>query len=108
MEQQLAIPTTNEDELWLFERTARRLEFDYGHSKAEAIRLVNAYYRKFTDPVFCALHNMSAQNAEFFAREESLLMADRIQYYEALGHPPDEQAFTQWHRAQRMRQRGNT
>lgn len=100
---QLNLASEDEDLVWLFERVVRQLQGEYGHSEDAAIRLVNDYYRKFTDPVFCEKYDMSAQTPEFFCREESLSMADRIQYYEALGGEPDEGAFIQWQRARRLR-----
>ncbi|WP_227103639.1 hypothetical protein [Chromobacterium rhizoryzae] len=99
----MLLPSTGEDEAWLFERIVFQLQKDYGHTEEGAIGLVCDYYKKFTDPSFCALYNQSVQTVEFFCREESLLMADRIQFYEALGNEPDERAFTQWHRVQRSK-----
>ncbi|MBN3006464.1 hypothetical protein JW897_22235 [Chromobacterium alkanivorans] len=103
MPMQLLISSDDEDEVWLFERTARQLKKEYGHTEAEAVNLVNGYYKKFTDPVFCSSYDLSVQTAEFFHREESLSMADRVQFYEAMGNAPDEQAFIQWQRARRLR-----
>lgn len=96
------IPTEDEDELWLLERTVRRLQKDHGHSEAAAIALLNNYYRRFTDPQFCDRYGISVQTFEFFCREESLAMADRVHYHEALGHEPNEAAFIQWEREIRL------
>lgn len=100
---QLSISSDDEDEVWLFERTVLQLQKEYGHTEANAINLVNQYYKKFTDPKFCSLYDMSVQTAEFFCREESLSMADRVQFYEAMCNAPDEQAFIQWQRTSRLR-----
>jgi hypothetical protein len=95
---QFAIPTTDEDELWLFERTAKELQRTYGHAEETAVHLINAYYKRFTDKSYCARFDISPQTLEFFCREESLCMADRIQYFEHLGHDPNELEFIQWQR----------
>lgn len=36
------------------------------------------------------------QTIEFFAREESLAMADRIQFHVVMGNEPDEMKFIAW------------
>lgn len=89
---------SDEDERWLFERTARQLQTTHGHSEARAVALIDAYRRRFTDAEFCERFNLSVQTTAFFHREESLCMADRIQYFEHLGHEPDEAGFTRWQR----------
>jgi hypothetical protein len=86
----------DEDELWLFERTAQELQRRYGHGEHVAVDLINAYYKRFTDASFCERFDLSAQTTEFFLREESLCMADRVQYFEYLGNAPDEQEFIRW------------
>ncbi|GGY80787.1 hypothetical protein ACFFTM_07875 [Pseudoduganella plicata] len=95
-------PTTDDDEAWLFERTVQALQRTYGCAEAEAIELLNRYHIKFTDADFCDAYDMSAQTTEFFHREESLTMADRIYFYEALGNEPDEAAFIRWQRKIRL------
>jgi hypothetical protein len=102
MSMQLSIPSDDEDLIWLFERTVRQLQKEYGHTEEQAVDLVNGYYEKFTDVGFCSSYDLSVQTTEFFCREESLSMADRIQFYEAMGNAPDEQAFIQWQRTRRM------
>jgi hypothetical protein len=99
---QFDLPTTDEDELWLFERTAKELQKAYGHSENSAIVLINAYYKRFTDSAFCGRFDLSPQTGEFFLREESLCIADRVQYFEHLGHTPNEQEFIQWQRKARL------
>lgn len=47
MSRYLEIPTDDEDELWMFERTAAELQKTYGHAETEACALINAYYRMF-------------------------------------------------------------
>ncbi len=64
------MPTKDDDELWLLERTVRRLQKEHGHSEAAAIALLNSYYRRFTDPQFCDHYGISTQTFEFFCREE--------------------------------------
>ena len=93
---------SDEDELWLFERTTKELRKTYGHSEEIAVALVNAYYKRFTDPSFCERFDLSVQSTDFFLREESLCMADRIQFFQHIGHDPNEQEFIQWQRSIRL------
>lgn len=102
MVSQLRIGSPDEDELWLFHRILVELQEGFGHSEEVAVDLVNGYYRRFTDPAYCDRFNMSAQGMEFFFHEEAIQMADRIQYYEFLGHQPNEWEFIQWHRSIRL------
>jgi len=45
--------SSDEDELFLFERVVKHLQSLYGYSFDDAVRLVNEYYAKFTDQNFC-------------------------------------------------------
>jgi hypothetical protein len=99
---ELLIKFNNEDEAWMFERTVQQLQKDYDHTKDEAVDLLNKYHEKFTDPEFCKLHKIAVQTTDFFCHEESLAMADRVQFYEALKNAPDEIRFVQWQRSQRL------
>ncbi|WP_295928878.1 hypothetical protein [uncultured Xanthomonas sp.] len=92
----------DEDELWLFERIAQQLQKTYGHSEAASIALINAYYKRFTDASFCEGFDLSLQTTDFFSREESLNMADRVQFFEHLRNAPNEQEFIQWQRSVRL------
>lgn len=90
------MPLRSRDEVWLFERIVRQLQKRFGHGENEAVAFVNRYCEKFTDPGFCDLYNLSVQTIEFFAREESLAMADRIQFHVVMGNEPDEMKFIAW------------
>ncbi|MFG0227307.1 hypothetical protein [Achromobacter sp. 413638] len=86
----------DEDAIWLFERIVRELGKRFDHAEAEAVDLVNRYCQKFTDPDFCRAYDVPVQTMEFFAREESLAMADRVHFYVVLGNEPNESAFVEW------------
>ena len=85
-------------ELFLFERVVENLKITHGHSLTEAVRLVNDYHRKFTDAAFCERYNISIQTKSYFCHVEALTMADQVQYYSALGHIPNDEAFRRWQR----------
>lgn len=96
MKNEILNPSMDEDEIWLFERIAKQLQKRHGHSEVDAMDFIKSYYKKFTDADYCERYNMSAQNTDFFHREESILMADRIQFYEVLKNLPDERCFIDW------------
>lgn len=104
---ELNLPITDEDEIWLFERTVRQLQKRHSHSEQAAIQLVRGYYKRFTDEQYCEQFAMSAQNSAFFLREESLTLADRVHYYEFLQHTPNEDSFIQWERRIESLRRGD-
>ncbi len=94
----LNLPIADEDELWLFERTVRQLQTRHGHAEALALELVRRYYLRFTDERYCDDFNLRVQTMEFFQREESLNLADRVHYHAFLQNTPDEASFIRWQR----------
>jgi hypothetical protein len=94
--------SSNDDEVFLFERVVKHLQSLHGYSCDAAIRLVNEYYKKFTDPDYCDQHNISVQTMDFFGHIEARSMADRVHYYQGLKHEPDEAAFIEWQRKIRL------
>ncbi|MFZ6801346.1 hypothetical protein [Undibacterium sp. Di24W] len=92
----------DEDEIWLFERIVSHLKADHAHTHEKSIELVNSYYGKFTNEEFCHIHGIPAQNIDFFCHIESVGMADRVHYYEALFNTPNEDEFIQWQRKFRL------
>lgn len=98
----LKIPSDDDDEVFLFERVVKHLQSSYDYSYDDAVRLVNDYYAKFTDPEYCDKYDISVQTMDFFGHIEARGMADRVQYYQGLKHEPDEGAFIEWQRKVRM------
>ena len=90
--------SADEDEIYLFERVVAHLQSRYKYLPDEAVELVNGYYANFTDPSLCEKFNIPVQDIDFFCHMESISMADRIHYYQGLGHDPNEQAFVEWQR----------
>ncbi|WMW80825.1 hypothetical protein RF679_00755 [Undibacterium cyanobacteriorum] len=90
--------STDEDEIYLFERVVVHLQSRHMYSQDDAVALVNGYYANFTDHTFCERFNIPVQSVEFFCHIEAVSMADRVHYYQGLGHTPDEQAFVEWQR----------
>jgi hypothetical protein len=90
--------SSDDDEIYLFERVVAHLQSRYKYSKDDAVELVNGYYANFTDSGFCEKFNIPVQNVDFFCHMEAVAMADRIHYYQGLSHNPDEQAFIEWQR----------
>ncbi|WP_437528533.1 hypothetical protein WME95_41910 [Sorangium sp. So ce327] len=88
--------STDEDEIFLFERVVKHLQSSYGYSLEDAERLVSGYYEKFTDQNYCDKYDIMAQTMDFFGHIESRGMADRVHFYEGLKHEPDEAAFIEW------------
>ena len=90
--------SSDDDEIYLFERVVAHLQSRYKYFPDDAVKLVNGYYANFTNPVFCEKFCIPVQNVDFFCHMEAVAMADRVQYYQALGHIPDERAFVEWQR----------
>lgn len=90
--------SSDDDEIFLFERVVSHLQSRYKYSLDEAVELVNGYYENFTDPIFCGKFNVPVQNVDFFCHMEAVAMADRVHYYQGLGHIPGERAFIEWQR----------
>ncbi|MBB3063673.1 hypothetical protein [Microbulbifer rhizosphaerae] len=90
--------SSDDDEVFLFERVVNHLQSSYGYSCDEAVRLVNEYYANFTDVHYCSQHGIPVQNADFFSHIEALGMADRVHYYQGLKNAPDEKSFIEWQR----------
>ncbi|MBC3918115.1 hypothetical protein H8L32_11555 [Undibacterium sp. CY18W] len=97
--------SSDEDEVFLFERVVSHLQTTYKHTLEDAVRLVNEYYSNFTDPIFCKKFHIPVQNIDFFGHIEARGMADRVHYYQGLGHVPDERAFIDWQREIWIRRR---
>ena len=90
--------SSDEDEIYLFERVVVHLQSRYAYLPHEAQRLVNDYYANFTDSVFCEKFHIPVQNVDFFCHMEAVAMADRVHYYQGLRHTPDERTFIEWQR----------
>jgi hypothetical protein len=90
--------STDDDEIYLFERVVAHLQSRYKYLPDDAAELVNDYYANFTDPAFCEKFNIPVQNVDFFCHMEAVAMADRVHYYQGLSHIPDERAFIEWQR----------
>lgn len=88
--------STDDDEIYLFERVVAHLQSRYKYLQDDAVKLVNEYYTNFTNPVFCEKFNIPVQNIDFFCHIEAVGMADRVHYYQGLGHIPDEPTFIKW------------
>lgn len=93
--------SSDDDEVFLFERVVGHLQSSYEYSLNDAVELVNGYYSKFTDPEFCEKFGIPVQNIDFFFHIEALGMADRVHYYLGLNNTPDERAFIDWQRSVR-------
>jgi hypothetical protein len=94
--------SSDEEDVFLFERVVKHLQLSYGYSFDDTVCLVNEYYAKFTDHNFCDRYKMTAQTMDFFCHIEARGMADRVHYYQGLQHEPDEMAFIEWQRKVRM------
>ncbi|WNJ95666.1 hypothetical protein RND59_00650 [Vibrio ruber] len=94
--------SSNDDEVFLFERVVKHLQLSYGYPHDEAIVLINEYYLKFTDKDYCDKYDISVQTMDFFGHIEARGMADRVHYYQGLKHEPDEAEFIKWQRNVRM------
>lgn len=90
--------SSDEDEIYLFERVVSHLQSNHHYLPDDAVRLVNAYYANFTSQIFCNKFHIPVQNIDFFCHIEAISMADRVHYYEGLGYEPDERAFIDWQR----------
>lgn len=88
--------STDDDEIYLFERVIAHLQSRYRYLPDSAMQLVNDYYANFTNPDFCEKFGIPVQNVDFFCHMEAVSMADRVHYYQGLGHIPDERAFVEW------------
>jgi len=87
---------TDDDTNHLFDKVVAILREHFGHSDAEAVRLVREYYRQFSDAAFCRELGIPVQNDDFFHHEAPGGMAWRIQYYLVLKGNPDPHAFIEW------------
>lgn len=94
--------SSDDDEIFLFERVVRHLQSVHGYSYNDSVRLVNEYYADFTDPSCCDEHSIPVQNFDFFSHIEAVSMADRVHYYRGLKNTPDEAAFVSWQRETRI------
>jgi hypothetical protein len=86
----------DDDEIYLFERVVARLQSYYNYLPDDAVKLVNDYYKNFTNSVFCEKFNIPIQNIDFFCHMEATAMADRVHYYQGLNNIPNEKAFIEW------------
>jgi len=91
----------NDDEIFLFENVVKHLVSTYECSNDAAIRMVNEYYKKFTDPEYCSKFDISTQNEEFFSHIAARGMTDRVYYYTELNNKPNEEKFIIWQRSVR-------
>jgi hypothetical protein len=81
----------------LLGKIAAALSETYPSEDAESP--VCAYYKQFTDPVYCESIGIPVQDDDFFFHEGIRGMALRIHYYLGIGGDPAPEKFIEWRAA---------
>ncbi len=93
----IAIKTVLDESRQTLEWIVEELQEQFGHSESVAIDLLERFYRRFPAREFRELYPQVISVRDDVFRMEIDFIAYRIQYFEALGHPLDEEAFFEFY-----------